>query len=280
MTSFDVLSPGPLTTVQDRGRPGYADIGVGRSGAADRRAHDTANRLVGNTEDAATLEATTGGVRLRARGRSVVAVTGASGPLTVNGTPDGMYCTLFIDDGDELAVGTPTSGLRTYVAVRGGFDVEPVLGSRCRDTMSGLGPPPLAAGDVLEIGDMEADWPVTQLAPAPLPTRAVGVVPGPRDAWFVDLSVLFTQEWTVTTDSDRVGIRLDGSAALTRSRDDELPSEGMVPGALQVPPDGKPVLFLADHPVTGGYPVVGVVRHEDLSALGQLRPGDTLRFTT
>lgn len=280
MTSFDVLAPGPLTTVQDRGRPGYAAIGVGRSGAADRRAHDAANRLVGNTEDAATLEATMGGLRMRARGYAVVAVTGAAGPLAVNGTPDGMDCTLFLNDGDELAVGTPSFGLRTYVAVRGGVDVEPVLGSRSRDTMSDLGPPPLAAGDVLAIGDMKAQWPVTQLAPAPLPGRTVAVVPGPRDDWFRDPSVLFTQEWSVTAESDRVGIRLDGSAALTRARTDELPSEGMVPGALQVPPDGKPVLFLADHPVTGGYPVIGVVRHEDIPTLGQLRPGDTLRFTT
>lgn len=278
MTSVNIIATGPLTTVQDRGRPGYAAIGVGRAGAADRRAHDTANRLVGNTDDAATLEATMGGLRIRACGQLVVSVTGAAGPLSVDGTPDGMNCTLFIDDGQELAVGTPTSGLRTYVAVRGGFDVQPVLGSRSRDTMSDLGPPPLAAGDILAIGDSYVDWPATQLAPAPVPIHSVRVTLGPRDDWFADPAALFFQEWSVTAESNRIGIRLDGSNALKRARTDELSSEGMVPGALQVPPDGKPVLFLVDHPVTGGYPVIGVVRYGDLPQLGQLRPGDTLRF--
>lgn len=278
MRALEILAPGPFCTVQDRGRPGYAAIGVGRAGPADRRAHDTANRLVGNTADAATLEATMGGLHIRARGPLVVSVTGASGPLTVNGTPDGTYCTLFMRDGDELAVGTPTSGLRTYIAVRGGFDVQPVLGSRSRDTMSDLGPSPLTAGDVLAIGDHAADWPATQLAPAPNNGRSVRVSLGPRDDWFADPTALFVREWSVTSESNRVGIRLDGGVEPTRSRTDELPSEGMVAGAVQVPPSGKPVVFLVDHPVTGGYPVIAVVSSTDLPILGQLRPGDTLRF--
>jgi biotin-dependent carboxylase-like uncharacterized protein len=280
MTSIEILEPGPLCTVQDRGRPGYSSIGVGRSGAADIDAHDTANRLVGNTVDAATLEVTMGGSKVRVRGRALIAVTGARGDITVNGTPNALYTTLDLSDGDELAIGTPRSGLRTYLAVRGGIDVEPVLGSRSTDTMSRLGPSPVHVGDILTVGDGISDWPATDFAPAPEITGQlnVSVILGPRADWFTDPALLFTQDWSVTSDSNRVGIRLDGERGLERSGTGELPSEGMVHGALQVPPDGKPVLFLVDHPVTGGYPVIGVVVSEDLPALGQLRPGDSLRF--
>ncbi|MGA9871227.1 MAG: biotin-dependent carboxyltransferase family protein [Rhodococcus sp. (in: high G+C Gram-positive bacteria)] len=278
MSSLQILSPGPLCTLQDRGRPGYAAIGVGRSGAADVRAHDTANRLVGNTVDAATLEATMGGLKLRAQGHLVLAVTGAPVRLHHNGFEEGTYSTLVLSDGDELRLGTPMSGLRSYVAVRGGFDVEPILGSRSTDTMSGLGPAPVAAADVISVGALASDWPASDFAIAPARTGVLGVVPGPRDSWFTNPTLLFQQEWTVSADADRVGIRLDGADALVRSRTGELPSEGMVPGALQVPPDGKPVVFLTDHPVTGGYPVIGVVRTVDLPMLGQLRPGDPVRF--
>ncbi|MBY6413221.1 biotin-dependent carboxyltransferase family protein [Rhodococcus sp. BP-252] len=281
MTAIEILEPGPLCTIQDRGRVGYSSIGVGRSGAADIRAHDAANRLVGNAVDAATLEVTMGGFRARVHGHASIAVTGAEGPITVNGTPDALYTTLDLADGDELAVGTPTFGLRTYIAIRGGFDVEPVLGSRSTDTMSGLGPSPLESGDVVAVGCDVSGWPAIDFAPPPERAKAVAsVILGPRADWFTELAVnlLYQQHWSVTSDSNRVGIRLDGDRPLERAIAGELPSEGMVPGALQVPPDGKPVLFLADHPVTGGYPVIGVVASEDLPVLGQLRPGDSLRF--
>ncbi|OZF50710.1 allophanate hydrolase [Rhodococcus sp. 14-2470-1b] len=280
MTSLEVLTPGPLCTVQDRGRPGHSGMGVGWSGAADRAAHDAANRLVGNTVHAATLEATFGGLRVRARGQVVVAVVGAGCPVTVGGIADGMECTLVLNDGDELSLGTPTSGLRTYLAVRGGVDVPKVLGSRSTDTMSGLGPPPIETGTILAIGDDVSDWPATVLAPQVRSSGPIGIVPGPRADWFENPSVLFEQQWTVTADADRVGVRLEADTALVRTDSAELPSEGMVIGALQVPPDGKPVLFLADHPVTGGYPVIGVVRDADLPRLGQLRPGDSVRFSS
>ncbi|MDJ0393403.1 biotin-dependent carboxyltransferase family protein [Rhodococcus sp. G-MC3] len=278
MNSLEIVSPGPLCTVQDRGRPGYSAIGVGRSGAADASAHDAANRLVGNAVEAATLEATMGGLRIRAHGRTVVAVTGAECSITVNGVADGTYCTIVLSDGDELTVGTPASGLRTYLAVRGGVGVEPVLGSRSTDTLSGLGPAPVEAGSSLPIGDDASDWPLVHQIPPPTVADRIQVMLGPREDWFLDPTVLFTQEWTVNPDSNRVGVRLDGQQGLERSGSGELPSEGMVSGALQVPPDGKPVLFLVDHPVTGGYPVVGVVRSDDLARLGQLRPGEKVRF--
>ena len=177
-------------------------------------------------------------------------------------------------------LGVPTSGLRTYVAVRGGFDVDPVLGSCATDTMSGLGPDVLSPGDVLAVGTSDLPMPGVDLAPVTEPEAGdvtVLVTPGPRRDWFPDeaWASLVGQPWTVTSDSNRVGLRLDGEA-LERTRTDELPSEGLVRGALQVPPSGKPVLFLADHPVTGGYPVIGYVADADVDRCAQLRPGQRL----
>ena len=279
MSSLHILASGPLCTVQDRGRPGHSAIGVGRSGAADVRAHDAANRLVGNGIGCATLESTLGGLRIRAHGRVVAAVTGAPSPVTVNGVADGMYCTIVLSDGDELFIGTSVSGLRTYLAVRGGIGVEPVLGSRSTDTMSGLGPAPVAVSDNYQVGDGSSEWPAEHWALPPERSGVIRVILGPRAYWFTDPASLFTQDWVVTSDADRVGVRLDGKTPLKRTSSKELPSEGMVVGALQVPPDGMPVAFLADHPVTGGYPVIGVVHSSDIPLLGQLRPGDSVRFT-
>ena len=276
-----MLAAGPLTTVQDRGRTGWAAIGVPRSGAADRGAHDLANRLVGNDPAAATLEVTAGGLRLRAGRTHLVAVTGAPAPLSVDGRPAPLHAPLTLHPGAELAVGLPPVGLRSYLAVRGGVAARPVLGSRSTDTLSGLGPPPLRAGDELDVGDLAADEPVVDVAPVAPPARRplLGVLPGPRRDHLADDAerLLTSAEWAVTPASDRVGLRLAGPA-LRRAGDGELPSEGLVPGAVQVPPDGAPVLFLADHPVTGGYPVLAVVRTADLGAAAQLRPGDRVRF--
>ncbi len=276
-----VLAPGPFATIQDGGRMGWAAIGVPRSGAADGPSADLANRLVGNQPEAAVVEATAGGLRLRAERTVLVAVTGAPVPLTVDGRAVPVNAPVTVPAGAIVALGAPTAGLRTYVAVRGGFDVPPVLGSRSTDTLSGLGPTPLAAGDRLTVGGLAGEEPVVDVAAVrPPPADPVlRVLPGPRRDWLVTeaWTALTTQPWTVTADSDRVGLRLSGPR-LERARDDELPSEGLVPGAVQVPPDGAPVVFLADHPVTGGYPVLAVVVTPDLPAVGQLRPGDVVRF--
>lgn len=276
-----VLAPGPLTTVQDLGRPGHAAIGVTRSGAADTAAAGLANRLVGNRPEAALLEVTAGGLRLRAGRTVLVAVTGAPLPVAVDGRPAPFAAPMTLPAGTELSLGTPRAGLRSYLAVRGGIDVPPVLGSRSTDTLSGLGPPPLTAGTLLPVGDLAADEPVVDVAPVgPPPDRPVlRVLPGPRRDWLDDAAwaALTTQEWAVAADSDRVGLRLTGPR-LARAREGELPSEGLVAGAVQVPPDGAPVLFLADHPVTGGYPVLAVVVTADLPLAAQLRPGDGVRF--
>lgn len=272
-----VLAPGPLTTVQDLGRPGHAAIGVTRSGAADARAAGLANRLVGNRPEAALLEVTAGGLRVRAGRTLLVTVTGAPVPVEIDGRPAPFAAPTTLRPGAVLALGQPRAGLRSYLAVRGGIAVPPVLGSRSTDTLSGLGPPPLAAGTVLPVGDLAGEEPVVDVAPvgAPPDRPVLRVLPGPRRDWFADAAwtALTTREWAVAADSDRVGLRLTGPR-LARARDGELPSEGLVPGAVQVPPDGAPVLFLADHPVTGGYPVLAVVVTDDLPLAAQLRPGD------
>jgi biotin-dependent carboxylase-like uncharacterized protein len=276
-----VLTAGMLATVQDRGRPGWASIGVTRSGAADHAAAGLANRLLGNDPSAAVLEVTAGGLGVRAERTLLVAVTGAPAPVTVDGRPAPFDAPLTLWSGQVLALGLPPVGLRTYVGVRGGIDVPPVLGSRSTDTLSGLGPARLAPGDRLPVGTLAAEEPFVDVAAvrAPSSRPVLRVLPGPRRDWLAPgaWTALTGRDWTVTADSDRVGLRLSGPA-LERARTDELPSEGLVPGAVQVPPDGAPVLFLADHPVTGGYPVLAVVRTADLPAAAQLRPGDVVRF--
>ncbi|KGH47082.1 MULTISPECIES: biotin-dependent carboxyltransferase family protein [Modestobacter] len=274
--SLTVLATGPLTTVQDLGRPGQAALGIGRSGACDRASAALANRLVGNRADDAVLEVTFGGLTVRAGADLLVVTTGARCPGAPHAAPT------VLRRGQQLRLGPPVSGLRTYLAVRGGIAVPPVLGSRATDLLAGLGPAVVATGDVLPIGEPVDPAPGVDLAPVPEPTAGeltATVLPGPRADWFGDAgwAALTGQAWTVTSESNRVGLRLDG-APLERLRAGELPSEGMVRGALQVPPSGLPVLFLADHPVTGGYPVIGYVTDADVDACAQLRPGQALRL--
>lgn len=266
---IEVLEVGPLVTVQDRGRFGLAHLGVPRAGALDGPAAALANRLVGNDPDAAVLEVLLGGLVLRSDSACWVAVTGASGAPRAE----------WLAAGAVLRVDQPASGLRSYVAVAGGIAVEPVLGSRSTDTLAWVGPPRVEAGTVLPVGPSAAG-PRPLDTPRPPRPGALRVLPGPRDDWFAAdaLDVLCGTAWAVGADSNRVGLRLEGPA-LRRTRDGELASEGMVLGAVQVPPNGQPVVFLADHPPTGGYPVIGVVEADDLWQCAQLRPGERVRFT-
>ncbi|HEU4674689.1 MAG TPA: biotin-dependent carboxyltransferase family protein [Motilibacteraceae bacterium] len=283
---LEVLAPGPLTTVQDLGRPGHAAVGVGRGGAADRAALRLANRLVGNEEGTAALEILLGGLALRAHGTLVVAVAGAPCPLTVRHggrvRTFAAYGPVHVRAGAELRLGRAPTGLRAYLAVRGGLDLEPTLGSRSTDLLAGLGPPPLRPGDLLPVGSSTSGAPLVDHAPVPPPsggTVSLRVLPGPREDWFVSsaLDDLCAAPYDVLSESDRVGIRLSGTP-LVRVREEELPSEGTVRGALQVPPSGHPTLFLADHPVTGGYPVLAVVASADVDRAAQVRPGQRIRF--
>lgn len=288
---FTVLTTGALATVQDRGRPGHSDLGVGVSGAADRPALALANRLVGNGPDAAGVEVTAGGLVCRAEERLVVAVTGATGPVLVrrpSGSlrPAGLARPEILAVGDELRVGVPDRGLRSYVAVRGGVDVPPVLGSRSTDLLTGLGPAPLRPGDVLPVGgDVAGPALASDGAPVSAPDDGevtLYAVPGPRADWFCDeaLRAVFGRPWEVTSASNRVGMRLRGPELVRAGHrvDAELPSEGVARGAIQVPASGQPLVFLADHPVTGGYPVVAVLRDRDVDVAAQLRPGQRLRL--
>ncbi|GEK03546.1 biotin-dependent carboxyltransferase family protein [Streptomyces sp. ATE26] len=276
-----VVRAGALTTVQDRGRPGYAHLGVPRSGALDPHAAALVNRLAGNPAAAAVLETTVDGCALRPRSTVTVAVGGAPCPVTVGGRPAAWGAPVVVPAGELLEVGTAVLGLRSYVAVSGGIAVEPVLGSRSRDLLSGLGPPPLADGVVLPLGAPAGPPARVDAAPQPgVPDELVlRVTLGPRDDWFTAgaLRTLTTRAYRVSPAGNRIGLRTEGPA-LERARDGELPSEGMVLGAVQVPPDGRPVVFLADHPTTGGYPVIAVVRAADLPAAAQAVPGTPVRF--
>ena len=275
--SVTVLATGPLTTVQDLGRPGRGALGIGRSGAADRASAALANRLLGNDPADGLLEVTLGGLVLRADADLLVVTTGARcAAAEAHNAPVALRA------GTELRLGVPATGLRTYVGVRGGFDVDPVLGSRSTDLLSGLGPPPVAVGDVLPVGPSTGSLPGVDLAPRPDPPGGevgVRVLSGPRADWSGEAAwaALTSRAWTVTAESNRVGLRLAGEP-LPRERRGELPSEGMVRGALQVPPSGLPVLFLADGPVTGGYPVIGYVVDDDVDRCAQVRPGQSLRL--
>jgi biotin-dependent carboxylase-like uncharacterized protein len=280
--TLEILRTGPLAVVQDLGRTGLAHLGVGRSGAADRRSHKLANRLVANPDDRATVEVTFGGFSARVRGGDVdIAVTGADTNPTVNGKLFGTNSIRHVSDGQVIALGAPRAGLRTYLAVRGGICVTPVLGSRSYDVMSVIGPSPLQAGDELPIGKHTNDYPELDQAPvAAITTNPVEllVVPGPRDDWFVDPDVLVHTDWVASDRSDRVGMRLVGRPLQYRYPDRQLPSEGATRGAIQVPPNGLPVILGPDHPVTGGYPVAGVVIDDDIDKLAQVRPGQQVRL--
>ncbi|MFE7590034.1 biotin-dependent carboxyltransferase family protein [Kitasatospora sp. NPDC057512] len=281
MNELVVERPGPLTTVQDLGRRGVAHLGVPRAGALDEPALRAANRLVGNDPGAAGLETTLGGVALRAAAAVLVAVTGAPCPVRVDGRPVAWGAPVLVPAGALLEVGAATAGVRGYLAVAGGIDVPPVLGSRSTDLLSGLGPAPLATGDHLPVGTPPPYRARPELVPLPAPPAelVLRLRLGPRADWFTPEAVarLGRDRYLVSPTGNRVGLRTEGPP-VARARDGELPSEGMVLGAVQIPPDGQPVVFLADHPTTGGYPVVGVVPTADLAAAAQARPGTPVRF--
>ncbi|MFI2200253.1 biotin-dependent carboxyltransferase family protein [Streptomyces sp. NPDC020192] len=277
-----VVRPGALTTVQDAGRPGHAHLGVPRSGALDAPAMTLANRLLGNAPDAAVLETTLTGCALRPDHTVTVVVGGAPCPVAVDGRPAPWGLPVRVPAGAVLDVGAVTAGVRSYVAVAGGIAVEPVLGSRSADLLSGLGPAPLRAGDVLPFGTTAPRTAPADLAPWPAPPAEL-TLPlrlGPRADWFTPeaLRTLTSATYRVSQHSNRIGLRTEGPP-LERASPGELPSEGMVLGAVQVPPDGRPVVFLHDHPTTGGYPVIGVVTEPALAAAAQAAAGTPVRFT-
>lgn len=279
MRALRVVDPGPSLLVQDLGRPGYAHLGVPHSGALDPASLALANRLVGNPCDAAGLEVLLGGCVLRAEESMRLAVTGARVPVTVAGRPEPWGQALSVPAGSQVEIGRAQTGLRSWVALAGGVVVSPVLGSRATDTLTGLGPAPLAAADQVPIGEPPPAAPHVEVVDAGAGDGSLRMRFGPRQDWFTAQSrtTLTQAEYVVSAASDRVAVRLEGPA-LTRRIDRELPSEGLVAGAVQVPANGQPLIFLADHPVTGGYPVMAVLAAADLGRCAQLRPGDVVGF--
>jgi biotin-dependent carboxylase-like uncharacterized protein len=281
--ALHVVEPGPLCLVQDLGRPGLGHLGVSRSGAADRGALALANRLVGNAEGAAALEVLLGGFRARVTGDAWLSVTGAFAEVRVGGREAAPYTAVLAHDGEEIEIGPAVRGLRFVLAVRGGLDVPPVLGSRSRDTLAALGPAPVRAGDALAIGDGARASVPSLDRPAAYPPgdgpATLALLPGPRADWFSAAAheLLFDAEWRTSAAADRVGTRLDGPP-LERVVPGELASEATVPGSIQVSTSGQPTILGPDRPVTGGYPVVAIVAPGSLDAVAQLRPGQAVRF--
>ncbi|MFL0456614.1 carboxyltransferase domain-containing protein [Brachybacterium paraconglomeratum] len=311
--ALEALFPGPLALIEDAGRPGRASIGVSRSGAFDRGALQRANRAVGNPSGAAALEILLGPLALRAAAPTVVAVSGAQAPVRIGRGDDEVgdvelpadvsrERALALDPGDRIEVGPAADGLRLVLAVRGGItqvrrqdpaddELLEVLGARSRDTLSDLGPDPLQAGDLLLVAP-ERGLDAVPAAGDAVPSSSaehpdedtirIAVLIGPRAELLGDEAVeaLLGTDWTVRPDSDRVGVRLDGPALPVPSGAASVPSEPMLPGAVQVPPSGLPVVFGPDHPTTGGYPVIAVLTRTGLDRLAQAGPGTRLRFVT
>lgn len=281
-----VEDPGALVLAQDAGRAGLAHLGVPAAGPADALAHGLANLLVGNDPGATALEATARGPVLRnvAPVPVHVAVVGGDPAVLLDGREVGAGHVVPVAPGQRLAVGPVRAGLRAYVAVAGGLGMPAVLGSTGTDLLARLGPGPLVAGDVL--GRAGRPGPMADhLAPAARRAlqaagggrRVLRVLPGPHPAWFHRdvLDHLASTTWTVEPTSDRVGVRLRplGTPGVRR-RPGELDSQGMVTGAVQVPPSGVPVVLGPDHATLGGYPVAAVVVRADHWVLGQCRPGE------
>jgi biotin-dependent carboxylase-like uncharacterized protein len=283
MNGLKIVAPGTFASIQDLGRPGWRHLGVPHAGASDRGSLRLANRLVGNREDKAGIESLMGGLTIRFESAATVALTGAPVSAKMDGGPwIAMNAAHYLPAGATLSLSRPHKGLRTYVAVAGGIDVEPTLGSRSSDTLSKLGPEPLSAGALLPVGKDWTQPPAVDVVPPPdLPGDVI--VPfdvGPREDKFVPcaLDTLTAGAYVVTPDISRVGLKLDGPR-LVRADETEMRSEGVVPGAIEVPPSGRPILLLADCPTVGGYPVIGVVCDSVLDGLSQLRPGATIRFS-
>ena len=288
---FRVLASGPQALFQDAGRSGYMSSGVSPSGAFDRASAVQANRVVGNAPGATVVEILFGGFSVEALAAATVVFTGTNALVHVE-LPNGYqyieYTHTIIDvqPGTRLTLDSAQQGLRTYFAVRGGFAAPQVLGSASTDMLSAIGPDQLRVGDTLVVGtDVSGpgwySW-VRDCAPVRAMTNTVtlGVIPGPREEWFTAESVerFYSEPFEVSSESNRIGIRVHGEQPLERALAGEIASEGMVRGSIQVPPSGFPVLFGVDHPVTGGYPVIGVLDWCSSDCTAQLRPGDIVRF--
>ncbi|KAA3515827.1 5-oxoprolinase/urea amidolyase family protein [Agrobacterium rosae] len=288
---FEVLAAPMPAVFQDLGRYGQTGQGVSASGALDRSAFNTANRIVGNPANTPCLELTLGGFSFKSSSRTVIGVAGASCVITIKSEEYSFeanpYAPISLEPGDVVTFSNPSAGMRCYLAVRGGFDVAPVLGSAATDTLAVVGPESVFAGSVVNLRDEKTGLSSVSIDEVPafdLPKAGevvtLDIVCGPRTDWFTQkgLETLTSQLWQVTPQSSRVGIRLAGEVPVERKDSAELPSEGTANGAIQIPHSGQPVLFLADHPLTGGYPVIGAVAEYHLDLAGQIPINAKIQF--
>ncbi len=281
--ALEIIAPGPLTTVQDRGRNGWLRYGVPGSGALDCCALAVANVLVGNRPDAGALEMTLAGATLAVRGAALrIAVAGADMPLAIDGAAAARDRSYTLAPGAVLRIGTAPRGARAYLAVAGGFAIAPVFGSVATHLRAGIGGcdgGALKAGMVLPVAGPAPAGPERRFAGAMPRSPHIRVVLGPQDDYFTEqaAATLAAAEFTVTPRADRMGLRLAGPA-LSHAKGFNIVSDGIAPGSIQVPGDGQPIILLADRQTTGGYPKIATVISADLPTLGQMRPGDRIRF--
>lgn len=289
---IEIIRPGPLSSVQDAGRAGYRHLGVGVAGAMDDLAIVAANLMVGNDECAAAIEVTLGGIELRFTRACAFAITGADAGFTLDGEPLPGWWAATAREGQVLKAAAPRFGLRSYIAVSGGIAAEPVLGARATDLKAGFGGfsgRTLAAGDCLPLGEARV-----LARPFGLAAGKLGLMPRHADAEAAtvlrmvpaaewddhdgDMQSLFlSTEWKVDPASNRVGIRLTGPQ-IRPVRPRELLSHGILPGTVQLPPSGAPIVQMHDANTVGGYPKLGVVIAPDLRLLAQTRLGGRVRF--
>jgi biotin-dependent carboxylase-like uncharacterized protein len=281
---FKVLFPGAFTTIQDLGRFGYQAFGVPVSGCLDRYAHTAANILVGNPDTAATLEMTILGPRLEVLRSCRIAIAGGDLQPVLNGSPLPQWCSVEVSAGDLLSFKGVKTGCRAYLAVEGGFDVPLMMGSRStypRGGIGGIDGRPLQAGDILRAADGRATAgkavPEAFIPPYPRDITC-RVIPGPQSDFFENVETFYASPYEVTAKADRMGYRLKGPVLTFKpSAPKSIISEAIVPGTIQIPADGQPIVLMGEQTV-GGYAKIGVVTTPDRWRLAQLRPGDKVRF--
>ena len=287
MNGLRVIKAGMLTTIQDRGRWGLQSFGVPVAGPMDPVSHRIANTLVGNDAGAATLEVTLLGPELEFEDERTIAVTGAEFEITVDGRPAPMNAPFIVSAESRLHFGPRVRGARAYLAIAGGIDAQPTLGSRSTHLISGMGGldgRPVKSGARLPLGDparARRSAPALSESVVPLPDRhaRIRVLAGPQQEYFTPgaLDALRSVPYAIGQDSDRMGFRLEGPR-LAHARGADIISDATPLGALQVPASGQPILLMADRQTTGGYPKIATVISADISLAGQLGPGDTIAF--
>ena len=285
--SIKVITPGMLSTIQDGGRKGFAAMGFNASGVMDVRSYHIANALVGNFTDEAVIEMTYLGGSFKFLESNYIGITGADMSPKIDGVPVEMYMTVFVKQDETLTFSAAESGMRAYIAVRGGIDVPVIMGSRSTNLkckLGGLDGRPLKAGDIVPCRDVYDEFHKHLIHSAPKEDFgsdeiSVRVLLGPQDDYFTDhgIKTFLNSTYTVTNESDRMGCKLSGEKIEYKNTVDII-SDGIVFGSIQIPRTGNPIIMLADRQTTGGYAKIATVISVDLPLLAQARPGTKVHF--